>query len=235
MTLIGDCGVSANAFRRFWKSVSVARDDPRQYQVAQIRNVAVSAKTQVGPCPEVTPAADRDRHPRAVRGRRADRHITGGWRRGAAGRQQRCCRGWPAVSRCEHMSTDLHVVEKPRGIASAFTTRQRVLLREGSGGRARGVYRRQMIRYLVAAIVFGAAAALTRSQIWDVPTRLQITAFLLLAAGYAWFGNPASSRGVRIIGFLINAGVVIAAMSAVRWHIEGLCPGRYQPMCLPAF
>jgi hypothetical protein len=66
-----------------------------------------------------------------------------------------------------------------------------------------------------------------------VPTRVQIAGFLILAAGYAWLIRPAPGPRTRVTGFLVNAGMVVFAMSAVRWHIEGLCPGRYQPMCLP--
>lgn len=81
---------------------------------------------------------------------------------------------------------------------------------------------------LTQAIGFSFAAALTRYLIFDIETRMQIAAFVVLAAVWGW-----TNRRSGLVGFIVNSVASAAAIIAVRWWLEGLCPGVHVVACLP--
>lgn len=95
------------------------------------------------------------------------------------------------------------------------------LLRDGMRSRGRIL--------LFHAIGFGVVAMSTRYLIFDLETRKQIAAFIVIAAVWGWM-----DRRSGLTGFFINAAVAAAAIIAVRWQLEGLCPGSQVAGCLPA-
>jgi hypothetical protein len=83
------------------------------------------------------------------------------------------------------------------------------------------------------AVMFGVAGGLSRDTISAVETLAQILAFLFLAAAYEFVARPIVGKRPRIAGFAINAVLAAVEIVAIRWQLEGLCPGSYRPGCIP--
>ena len=91
----------------------------------------------------------------------------------------------------------------------------------------------RVIERLAAAAMFFAAAAITRAILTETESRGQMLGFAALAAAYELISRPALGITPRLSGFAINAGVAIIAVLAIRWQLEGLCPGVKQVRCFP--
>jgi hypothetical protein len=83
------------------------------------------------------------------------------------------------------------------------------------------------------ALAFGMTAALSRCVLTTVESRLQMAAFIYAVAVNEWLAGPARGRNPSIAWALINAFAAIAAILAVRWNLEGLCPGVTRARCSP--
>jgi hypothetical protein len=88
------------------------------------------------------------------------------------------------------------------------------------------------VRYFPIAFLFAAVAMFTRIQVWSVETRIQIAIFVILAACYEWLGKPALGHSANRAAFVANAIAATIGILLARWHLEGLCPGVHQPLCL---
>jgi hypothetical protein len=91
----------------------------------------------------------------------------------------------------------------------------------------------RLLKCVGVAICFTLLAALTRDTLRLVESRVQITCFVAVAAAYEWGVRPHLGRKPSRSGFLFNATLAVAALLAVRWHLEGLCPGYRRIHCTP--
>jgi hypothetical protein len=95
------------------------------------------------------------------------------------------------------------------------------------------MWSKEPARRAALALVFGMAAALSRCTLTSVESRVQMAAFICVVAVNEWLARPARGRTPSIPWALINAFAAIAAILAVRWNLEGLCPGVIRERCFP--
>lgn len=82
-------------------------------------------------------------------------------------------------------------------------------------------------------LAFAVLGVATRLTLQTTETRLQILGSWILAAAVDRIGKPAIALRPSRTWCALAAAAASAGMLAVRWHLEGLCPHRYAPHCLP--
>lgn len=86
---------------------------------------------------------------------------------------------------------------------------------------------------VVETATFASAAILSRALVLNVETRLQMIGFIILAGCHEVFQSNRDNRRFDVKRFALNAALAALAIFAVRWQVEGLCPGHKVHRCLP--
>lgn len=86
---------------------------------------------------------------------------------------------------------------------------------------------------IAIVIVFALLGVASRLAFQTTETRLQILGSWILALAVDRIGKPAIALKPSRTWCALAAAAASAGMLLVRWHLEGLCPHRYAPHCLP--